>query len=1267
MHPLPPIRSRRAGAAPPIMAAVALLMSMLTLLHPASPLTSRAAAATTCETLVTPTSGVSSTQFRSSGANLTINAPVTDLSYIHPSASLTNSLLFLQPNTTGTIDYTFDEGATLAGLAIWTQMAPWSVGDAPVRELYAEVTHRNGLATATTSTVITPLPDLDGSSGPGQILDFGEDYYGVTNVRLVIVDGWYDSRDQGGTDVVSAAQWVADGNSVANSYNMTLAELRACAAAPVTADIETTATSDPIAPGGSGNVTLTATNDGPDDAANTLISYSPPAGVTVDAANLPAACSMAPAGDGSVICDLGTVANGSSGTIDVPVLVDSGAAPATTLTGGTTSAGFDGTDPDGSDGTNTLDTTALDVDLTVTVTDPPPIVPGSSGIVTVEVENPGPNAATEPTTVVYAPPTGTTIDAANLPAGCVMTDPADGTTTCTIDSIASGVTAELLIPIVVPAGETPGTIYSGGSATATNSAETDTSDNSATSSAEADDYPANLTTTVSDPGPLAPGAAATVTVSTQNDGPFDATNTTVVYTPPTGVTVDMAALPSGCTADTPTAGSVSCDLGTIADGAAGTVDIPIAVAPDATANTMLTGGSAGAESADTVDPDGDDADADLTTGAIAADISVAVTEPAPLAPGESGVVGIDVVNNGTSDSTVDTTVVYAPPTGASIIVDELPAGCSMTDPADGSVTCVVGPLVDEGQVNLQIPVRVDQTATPSTDLTGGSVTSTNAEDPNDTNDQADSSLAVGEATADLTTVVSDPGPVVPGTGATVTLTTSNAGPSDADTSVVTYTPPAGVTVDMAALPSGCTADAPAAGSVTCDLGTIATDSSASVDLPIVVDSSATPESTLTGGQAGATSAAVDPDGDSVSPDLTTGAIEADLVVSVTEPAPIAPGETGAVTISVENLGASDGSEPSTVVYTPPAGVTIVETDLPDGCAMTDPADGSVTCTVDPLVDGGLAELVIPIAVDADATPNATLSGGTIAVTATEDPDAANNTATGAVATADAAADLTVTVVDEPVLGPGQSGDIVVEVNNAGPSDAGSVDVVYELPVGVAFDTAAANPNGCVVDGRTVTCNVAGPIADGTAVSVAIPVIVDEDLDSFVAIASGPVTLENSTVPDPTPENNATTAAPALDVGGDTDGDGIPDSVEGTNDTDGDGTPDYLDPDSDGDGIPDSMEGTLDNSGNAVDSDGDGAPDYLDLDSDGDGIPDAAEGLANGALLDADGDGVPDYLDPTDAEPAPDGRLPGTGASVQLLLLIGAAMTMTGFGLRRRTR
>lgn len=116
--------------------------------------------------------------------------------------------------------------------------------------------------------------------------------------------------------------------------------------------------------------------------------------------------------------------------------------------------------------------------------------------------------------------------------------------------------------------------------------------------------------------------------------------------------------------------------------------------------------------------------------------------------------------------------------------------------------------------------------------------------------------------------------------------------------------------------------------------------------------------------------------------------------------------------------------------------------------------------------------------------------------------------------------------------------------------------------------------------------------------------------------------------------------------GDSDGDGIPDDVEGTGDADGDGTPNYLDLDSNGDGIPDN-ESHVDESEvadsenvtreiftNTGDADGDGTMNFLDMDSDGDTIPNDIEGdtdhdgdgIPNFLDLDSDGDGIPDELE-----------------------------------------
>jgi len=127
-------------------------------------------------------------------------------------------------------------------------------------------------------------------------------------------------------------------------------------------------------------------------------------------------------------------------------------------------------------------------------------------------------------------------------------------------------------------------------------------------------------------------------------------------------------------------------------------------------------------------------------------------------------------------------------------------------------------------------------------------------------------------------------------------------------------------------------------------------------------------------------------------------------------------------------------------------------------------------------------------------------------------------------------------------------------------------------------------------------------------------------------------------PNPTPTPTAISTPGPL---ADTDGDTIPDSIEGEGDPDGDGVPNKRDLDSDGDTIPDESEGS-------GDSDGDGTPDFMDPDSDNDTIPDAVEGgddndkddVPNSVDRDSDNDTVPDRTegsDDTDGDGSPDSQ------------------------------
>ncbi len=120
----------------------------------------------------------------------------------------------------------------------------------------------------------------------------------------------------------------------------------------------------------------------------------------------------------------------------------------------------------------------------------------------------------------------------------------------------------------------------------------------------------------------------------------------------------------------------------------------------------------------------------------------------------------------------------------------------------------------------------------------------------------------------------------------------------------------------------------------------------------------------------------------------------------------------------------------------------------------------------------------------------------------------------------------------------------------------------------------------------------------------------------------------------------------VDAFTDDDGDGLASTVDPSEggqrvnpvDFDGDGRFDFQDVDDDGDTILTFVEVNDSDTLGDDDVDGDDLLNWLDVDSDGVGESDGVEGIG-----DVDGDGVPNYLDPDDND-GPDGDLDGDGLS-----------------------
>jgi large repetitive protein len=879
------------------------------------------------------------------------------------------------------------------------------------------------------------------------------------------------------------------------------------------ADLSTTISTPSIAPGGTGNATVTVSNAGPSSAAGPVtVTYNPPAGA--DIASLPTGCA-GPIPGGPISCAVaGPVPVGGSVTLDIPLKLSASATPGATLSGGSVDASSPTADatPANNGATSEASVAPAAADVSVAVTTPS-ITPGTTGNVSLTASNAGPSDAAGPVVFTYSPPAGASI--VSLPSGCSGTIPA-GPISCTQPGpIAAGATtAAILIPISIPASATPGVALTGGTAgVSTATADPTPANNSTSSSIAVAPGSADLTTS-SSTSPIVPGGTGTATLTVANAGPSNAAGPiSVTYTPPTGV--EITALPAGCTGPIP-AGPIVCSVaGPIAPGASVAVDVPLKVLASATPSSTLGTGGALSASSPTADPTpgNNGSTPTVPTLAASADLSVSSVTPA-ITPGSTGNATVTVANAGPSNAAGPITVGYTPPSGASIT--SLPAGCTGPLP-NGPINCTVaGPLAPGATVALQIPLMVDASAAPLTTLVGGttSVSSPTA-DPNSTNDSAPASVPVGAGSADVAASATIP-TLVPGTSGNATLTASNIGPSNAAGPIaIDFTPPAGY--EITTLPTGCTGTIPA-GPISCSIpGPIPPGGHLDVTVPIALPSGAAPSSTLGGGSVTATSATADPAAANntapVSGSTALGSTDLFTTVAV---APAAPGTSTTATLTATNNGPSSAAGPVTITFTPPANTEIAS--MPAGCTGPIPA-GPITCTVaaSSLANGASASVDVPLNVLASAPASATLTGGSAtSASATADPTPANNTVVVSVATLAGSADLS-TAVTTPTIVPGTNGNATIAVSNAGPSEAaGPITVGYTPPVGAEI---ASLPAGCTgpIPAGPISCTVTGPIAPGASVSVIVPLHVPASTPA--GPLSGGSAGATSPTADPTPANN----------------------------------------------------------------------------------------------------------------------------------------------------
>jgi uncharacterized repeat protein (TIGR01451 family) len=607
---------------------------------------------------------------------------------------------------------------------------------------------------------------------------------------------------------------VASGTILSNTARVTSTE-RAEDSDTITTRVTTTADLaltksdwiDPVTTGALVIYTLIVRNNGPSDATGVVLTDTLPTSMVFQSST-PGTSSCTHT-DGTVTCNLGSIQSGSSKQVVIRAF--------TTLSGVfTNQAEVAANEPDlyAANNTTSEDTTVQPADLSVTKSDSPdPVRVGVPLNYRLTVANGGPNVATGVVLTDTLPP-GVTFQSSN--PGEPMCTHAGGNVTCDLSNLPSLASTSVTI-VVIPT--TAGMITNMAEVVA-NEPDPDPADNTDTATTRVE-AAADLEISKDDtPDPVIAGENLTYTLTVTNNGPSRATGIVLTDTLPAGVRF-VSSSPD-CSE---LSGNVTCNLGNLDSGESSQVTL-IAQVDSSTTETLTNDASVRGNE---FDPDMENNSASEDTAVDReTDLEIAKSDaPDPVIAGENVAFTLTITNHGPSDAT------------GIVVTDILPPGVTFQSSSPGtptctyagnSVTCNLGELANDDNTQVTIQAKVNS----STEgvLTNSASVTGNETDPHGGNNSATEDTTVNTE-ADLTvTQNSSPNPVLPGDDLAYHITVTNNGPSDAMGVTLTDTLPSGVSFQSST--PGAPTCTYAGGTVTCNLGDMASADTATVDILVAV-------------------------------------------------------------------------------------------------------------------------------------------------------------------------------------------------------------------------------------------------------------------------------------------------------------------------------------------------------------------------------------------------------------------------------------------------
>ncbi|MCC7362611.1 MAG: DUF11 domain-containing protein [Anaerolineales bacterium] len=852
--------------------------------------------------------------------------------------------------------------------------------------------------------------------------------------------------------------------------------------------------------------TIVITNNGPSTAQMVDVKDTLPAGLDLLGATI-ARAGSGPAACGGAVCQTGDLAVGEVVTVTVTALVGADVPDGALLTNNGTV--FSGTsDPTPGNDTDSVTTTiGTRADVSVAKVDlADPVGPTQGLLYQLVAANAGPSDAQN---VVVTDTLDANTTFVNASPGCVFSA---GAVVCTVGTLPAGSSVSYLIAVTV--GDVPsGTVLNNTVVVTSTTSDPNPGDNTDTEP-----------TTVQPPlGPTADvgisktgtaGAAAgqnvTYTLVVTNAGPQTATNVRVLELIPAGTTVVSltADNPNSLVEDCSLGGA--CYLGSLAPGQIATITVVLNVDASFTGGLLTNTASVSADQADP-NPANNLASAP-TTITTATDLVLDKVDLAdPVNAGELLLYQLVVTNAGPSDAQ------------NVVITDTLPAGVSfmgaspLCTESAGVVVCALGALAAGQSAGVLIQVRPDAGLADGTVLTNTAATGSDTPETNPSNNHDAVPTTVQQPVGgpvDLAVAKADtPDPVIAGQTLTYTLVVTNNGPATAQDVILVDALPAGVTFASATSSQGACNSG-----VTCALGALAPNATATITVVVTVNSGTTgvlvnlaqvtaanPESNLTNNQAGA---------------VTVVDTLTDLALVKTGPLTATPGAGLSYQIVVTNSGPSDAVA-VVVSDTLPAALTSATAASSQGaCSIV---VDLLTCNLGTLAAGQSATIVVNANVAATAsgviTNTATVSSNT------PETNTGNNSGT-ALTTLAGQADLAITKGDapDPVIA-GELLTYTLTVVNNGPTAASAVTVTDQLPAGVTLVTATPGYSGP----NPLVWNL-GPLGVGATQTVTITVRVNSGTPSGAVLANNAGVT--SDLPDPAPNNNTAGATTQVQTAAD---------------------------------------------------------------------------------------------------------------------------------------